>query len=222
MSSDDTPTRRLDIRWREVVVIAVTTLAIVAGVVVVNAIRGDDSDGSATSDMAGTSKVELTGDVGVVQIGALAPGFDDTTITATAVTPTPTADDPNAIKREELVFSDLRGTPVWLVFGATWCPNCRAEIPDVQAVSEEYGDRLQVIGVYVGQELTQAVAYAQTARLTFPQIGDPHTTIGSPYGALGLPTHVFIDADGMVTDIVYGVLSVEGASKRIDAMLAAG
>jgi len=47
----------------------------------------------------------------------------------------------------EISTASLRGKVVLLNFWATWCPPCRAEIPDLIALQEKYRDQLQIIGI---------------------------------------------------------------------------
>src|SRR6476660_4637142 len=47
----------------------------------------------------------------------------------------------------EISSASLRGKVVLLNFWATWCPPCRAEIPDLVALQEKYRDQLQIIGI---------------------------------------------------------------------------
>ena len=59
-------------------------------------------------------------------------------------TPPPAVGDPaaeftaRAVDGRAITLSELRGRPVWLVFGATWCANCRAGAPDVDRVAAAY------------------------------------------------------------------------------------
>src|SRR5579862_5455883 len=62
--------------------------------------------------------------------------------------PSPAAELAMRDIRGQLLSADsLRGKVVIVNFWATWCPPCRAEIPDLVALQSRYGDRLQVIGV---------------------------------------------------------------------------
>src|SRR3954469_8914620 len=47
----------------------------------------------------------------------------------------------------DISTASLRGKVVLLNFWATWCPPCRAEIPDLVALQEKYRDQLQIIGI---------------------------------------------------------------------------
>lgn len=47
----------------------------------------------------------------------------------------------------ETLLAENKGKPVLICFWATWCPACREEIPELQALAEEYGDRIEIAAV---------------------------------------------------------------------------
>ncbi|MDR1799020.1 MAG: TlpA family protein disulfide reductase [Bifidobacteriaceae bacterium] len=179
-------------RGRQALVLVATTGLILAGIWL---IKGGQ-------DETGVSSVELTGDVAAAApaVGEPAPDFAATAVDGAAVR-----------------LSDLRGQPVWLVFGATWCSNCRAETEDIEAVYEQ-SDEVAVVAIYVGEPATTVTAYAERLGLTYSQVADPATDLGSLYRVLGLPTHYFIDAEGNVASIAIGGLSQQAATERLAAL----
>ena len=52
----------------------------------------------------------------------------------------------------EILFSEVlgKGKPVVLNFWAGLCPPCRAEMPDFQSVSDEFGEEIIVFGLDIG------------------------------------------------------------------------
>ena len=71
----------------------------------------------------------------------------------------------------EVTLSDLRGAPVMLNLWASWCPPCRAEMPAIQAVYQEYGEEgLVVLAVNATNQDSEsaAAAFVRDHGLTFP------------------------------------------------------
>lgn len=42
-------------------------------------------------------------------------------------------------------FNDFKGKPIVLSFWATWCPPCRAELPELKELKEEFSDQIHLI-----------------------------------------------------------------------------
>lgn len=108
----------------------------------------------------------------------------------------------------------LRGKPVWLVFMATWCTGCRTEMPDVQATAKEMPE-VQLVVIYVGENQATVSDYSQRVGNDFPEIADQTKQISATYGIMGVPSHHFIDAKGVVRQTHVGVLSPSDMTEAV-------
>jgi len=123
---------------------------------------------------------------------------------------------------QPLRLVDLRGEPVWLSFFATWCPPCQEETPVLRDAWDRYGPRgLRMIAVSV-QETTpdDVAAWADTYELRYPIGFDATSAVFHTYQGFGLPTHIFIDRDGIIRHLQYGPLDREQAAAIVEPLLA--
>lgn len=96
-------------------------------------------------------------------------------------------------------LADFAGRPVWLSFGATWCPDCRAEAADVEAAYlANQAKGLAVLTVWVNDDTANVTAFAAKNGFTFAMALDPDQRIADGYRLLGYPTHFFIDRGGVI------------------------
>ncbi len=118
-----------------------------------------------------------------------------------------------------VALEDLRGSPVWVFFWATWCPPCQQETPDIQRAWEDHRDDGLVVLAIDVQEPGEVVAeYGRTYGLTY-RIGlDPTAAVMGTYRVFGLPTHYFIDRDGVIRDRYFGPLTREQMDQRIEVI----
>ena len=122
---------------------------------------------------------------------------------------------------KKVSLSSYKGSPVWLTFGASWCADCQAEAPDIEAAYQKHkAEGVVVLSVSVNEkDAATVVDYANRAGLTFPKIWDSGDTIGSAYQVNGIPAHFFIDASGILRSSKVGLLSpekMEAALKEIN------
>jgi len=118
-------------------------------------------------------------------------------------------------------LSDFKGQPVWLNFWGSWCPPCRAEMPDIQAAYEQLQpEGLTLLAVSLGDKPSEAMNFAKLNGVTFDILLDPDRTLTSPtYPIYNDPTHIFIDADGIVRKIVLSEMSTEQAIAAAQSVL---
>ncbi|MBC7263773.1 MAG: TlpA family protein disulfide reductase [Chloroflexi bacterium] len=102
-------------------------------------------------------------------------------------------------------LSDLRGHAVLLNFWATWCSPCRAEMPDLQAIHEEYGDDgLVILAANINEPKEGVQEFVTHYSLTFRILLDSSGQVARLYQVRGIPTTFFIDRDGIIRDRVVG------------------
>lgn len=109
-------------------------------------------------------------------------------------------------------LSQFRGQPVVLNFWASWCIPCRSETPALELAYQEYEPQgLVVLGIDSAEQdiLTEAQAFADEFNLTYPLLWDQADEVLGAYGVLGLPTSVFLDAEGRVQRVYIGGMSDE-------------
>ena len=107
-------------------------------------------------------------------------------------------------------LAQYRGKVVVMNLWASWCPPCRAEMPDLQTVAREYAkDGVVVVGVNQGESAERAAAFARSLQIAFPIWIDDAQQYGRTYAALGLPTTIIIDRRGVVERGFDGPLTIE-------------
>jgi len=108
---------------------------------------------------------------------------------------------------EEIRLRDLRGRVVVLNFWASWCPPCRAEMPTLQRIAEEYGPQgVTILGVNstVQDTLGDVAAFLERYSITFPIVLDLEGEATRRYEIRSLPTTFFIGADGVIRSVTVG------------------
>ncbi len=101
-------------------------------------------------------------------------------------------------------LSDLRGEPVLLNFWATWCPPCRAEMPELARVAGEQQGNVRVVGVNLQGEPGEVRSFAAQAGVHFPILLDRDLAVAHNYLVRAIPTTYFLDRDGVIRDVQVG------------------
>lgn len=112
-------------------------------------------------------------------------------------------------------LSDYKGKTVFLNFWATWCSPCRAEMPDIQKLYEEFQQEdVVILGVAapnLGREKSEEgiKGFLEENGYTYPVVMDTEAEAFQAYGINSFPTTFMIDKDGNVFGYIPGQLSEE-------------
>ena len=104
--------------------------------------------------------------------------------------------------------ASMRGKVVIVNFWATWCPPCRAEIPDLIALQEKYKDTLQVIGISEDEDGVDGVKrFVAEHKINYPvAMTTPEIEKLFP-GISALPTSFIVDRESRVVQKHVGMLT---------------
>ena len=125
------------------------------------------------------------------------------------------------IQGRTLRLSSYKGKVVLLNFWATWCPPCRAEMPDLVKLQRQYRDKgLQVIGVTYPPEQVKGVRrFVRRLRVNYPvALGTKATKALFDKGET-LPLTIIIDREGNVRDRIEGILLPEEFEQKVKPLL---
>jgi cytochrome c biogenesis protein CcmG/thiol:disulfide interchange protein DsbE len=117
---------------------------------------------------------------------------------------------------------ELRGRPVVLNFYASWCTVCDRELPDFQRVAERLDGRVQMLGINPQSNDTTAAQsrMIERAGITYPTLPDPTDELLRQFNTTGgLPTTVFVSANGVVRKVHNGLLTEQLLLDEIAASL---
>jgi len=111
------------------------------------------------------------------------------------------------LQGQSVTLSDFYGKKVVLVnIWATWCTECRRELPTVQKLYEKFGGAdFEVLAVSLDAAGAKAIVpFMQELGLKFPALQDTSGSIQLLYGTTGVPETFIIDKQGKVAFVEIG------------------
>ncbi len=111
---------------------------------------------------------------------------------------------------ESVALRDFRGQVVLVNMWATWCPPCKAEMPDLQAYyTAHQPEGFVLLSINDGDSAAEVRDFVSDYGLTFPVLLDPHSLSEKAFKTISLPSSYVIDRDGTVRLAWKGAISRE-------------
>lgn len=93
-------------------------------------------------------------------------------------------------------LKSLKGKVVLVNFWATWCPPCKRELPDMQALYDEYKDKGLVVLAITDEEKGKVGPFIEQRNLTYPVLLDGNHKANEEFKIEGLPRTFVYDREG--------------------------
>jgi thiol-disulfide isomerase/thioredoxin len=121
----------------------------------------------------------------------------------------------------DVKLANFKGKVILLNFWATWCGPCKAEIPSLVELQNQYRDDLVVLGFSVDDTVEKMKPYAAEYRINYPLlVGNGREDVQEAFGPLyGIPVSVIIDRDGNIAKKHSGIASKSQFEREIKALL---
>jgi thiol-disulfide isomerase/thioredoxin len=121
----------------------------------------------------------------------------------------------------DVQLASFKGKVILLNFWATWCGPCRAEIPSLVELQEQYADDLVVLGLSVDDTAEKLLPYAAEFKMNYPVlVGNGREDVQEAFGPLfGIPVSVIIGRDGVIAKKHSGIATKEQIEREIKALL---
>ena len=115
---------------------------------------------------------------------------------------------------KKLSLDSYKGKVVLLDFWATWCPPCRAAIPNVKAQYQKYHAKgFEVVGISLDSGEPELRKYIKDNAMPWPQLFDAKHPDSKTYGVRGIPFTLLIGKDGKIAAVDPDGAALETAIK---------
>ena len=113
-------------------------------------------------------------------------------------------------------LSDYQGRPVLVFLWASWCSVCKATLPGLQTVYQDFapqGFEILAVNMTTQDTLSSAISYFDSQSYTFPMLIDADGQVAKDYQMHALPTSILIGPDGVVLEVTVGA-GMNGSALR--------
>ena len=122
---------------------------------------------------------------------------------------------------DDVKLASFKGKIILLNFWATWCGPCKAEIPSLVELQDQYEDDLVVLGFWVDDPVEKMRPYAAQYKINYPLlVGNGREDVQEAFGPLfGIPVSVIIGRDGKIAKKHSGIATKAQIEREIKALL---
>lgn len=118
-----------------------------------------------------------------------------------------------------ILFDDYKGKVVLLSFFATWCPPCITEIPHLNAIQNDFKEKVQIVAILLEESKTNSEieVFIQNHKINYPVTNCRDNFILSEAlgGIRSLPTLVIYDKNGNYHEHFVGAVPQEMIEEEI-------
>jgi peroxiredoxin len=120
---------------------------------------------------------------------------------------------------DHVKLSDFRGNRVMINYWATWCPPCRAEMPDMEKFHRDEDVVILAVNLTDTEtSLTDVESFSDEYKLTFPILLDKNLDVSKLYMIQPIPTTFMVDSNGIIRYKAFGAMNYDLMVQEFEKM----
>ncbi len=120
------------------------------------------------------------------------------------------------LEGNRISLSDFRSKVVFINFWATWCPPCRAEMPEIEAIYQEYQNKdVVVIGIDILEAEDEVRQFVQEGGYSWTFVIDTTGGVTADYGVTAIPASFFLDKEGVIRAVNIGAMTKRAMESQL-------
>lgn len=120
---------------------------------------------------------------------------------------------------DRVKLSDFRGNRVMINFWATWCPPCRAEMPDMESFHQDKDVVILAVNLTDTEaSLENIEMFSDDYKLTFPILLDENLEVATLYMIQPIPTTYMVDSNGIISYKAFGAMNYDLMVQEFEKM----
>ncbi len=125
----------------------------------------------------------------------------------------------DTLSGDSVKLSDFRGHRVMINFWATWCPPCRAEMPDMEKFHQDKDIVILAVNLTNSESSVEDIEnFADEYKLTFPVLMDSNLDVANLYAIQPIPTTYMVDSNGLISYKAYGAMNYDLMVQELEKM----
>jgi cytochrome c biogenesis protein CcmG/thiol:disulfide interchange protein DsbE len=120
---------------------------------------------------------------------------------------------------KQVSLGSLRGTPLVVIFFASWCGPCHEDAPVFAGLADRYGQRVRLLSVAIDDAPHDVRAFAMQYGWTWPVVRDDERRWVAAFGPPGVPATFVVDADGAVIRTLTGRVTEDQIDAALDPIV---
>lgn len=155
---------------------------------------------------------------GVIVVGLIAASRQEAApVAITDGPPVPALSGADPVSGEMVSVAGFAGRPLVINMWASWCTGCIAEAPDIRRFAED-NPNVGVLGIAVNDTLDGSRRFVDRHDWTHPSIFDAQGELAAQLNLRGLPTTVFVTAEGTIAGEALGEVTYEQLADAVSAL----
>lgn len=119
----------------------------------------------------------------------------------------------------EITLNNYLGKKVFVNFWASWCEPCKAEMPAIEKIYQEYKDKdLVILAINIGENKKTVERFITDNKYNFQVLLDPKGKIAEEYNVSAIPVSYFINENGDIVNRRVGSMKFEEMKNYIQLL----